>query len=135
MSQPASDDTAPLAKAKYVSDPFKMKRAAQKAAEKQAEVAAKAGKPEEAGGSGVKRRADSPPDADLAQAQAKAHALQTKLDYAEQQVRDLKTSLALGYEAHTTKERLEKENARLRAQVAEMRRLCKNAGVLVEGGV
>ena len=168
MSQPASDDTAPplLAKPAYVSDGFKQRKAAQKAAEKEAEVAAKAGKPEEAGGSGVKRRADSPPDVrvskaqalaePLAQAQAQAHALQTKLHNAEKQVRDLKTSLGLGYEAHmaqrTNKQenaRLQAENARLqaenaslraqqaenaslRAQLAEMRRLCLNGGVAVK---
>ena len=130
---------ADLAKPEYVADGFKKRKAAQKAAEKAAEVAAKAGKPEEAG---VKRRADSPPDVRvskaqaLVQPQAQAHALQTKLDDAEKQVRDLKTSLDLGYEAHRTKQqenaRLQAENARLQAQLAEMRQLCLNAGVPVK---
>ena len=109
-------------------------------------VAAEAGKPEEAGGSRGKRRAGSPPDVRvskkvrwheaLVQPQAQAHALQTKLDYAEKQVRDLKTSLGLGYEAHQTKQqenaRLQAENARLQAQLAEVRQLCLNAGVPVK---
>ena len=134
---PLSSSAADLAQPEYVSDGFKKRKAAQKAAEKAAEVAAKAGKPEEAGGSGVKRRADSPPDVRvskaqaLVQPQAQAHALQTKLDDAEKQVRDLKTSLDLGYEAHRTKQqenaRLQAENARLQAQLAEMRRLCASA--------